>query len=115
MTIKLRPSTCAAGSIPGRIPDAPVSAGTAQSSPCRIGNNWFLFPRAFATRPWRLVRHPPRVLLCTLYIASVLAGFHVEAVLLYFLDDVFLLHFALETAQCVFQRLTLLDNDFCQF
>jgi hypothetical protein len=36
-------------------------------------------------------------------------------VLLYFLDDVFLLHFTLETAQCVFQRLTLLDNDFGQF
>jgi len=41
-----------------------------------------------------------------------LAGLHVEAVLLDFLDDVFLLHLALETAQCIFQRLTFLDNDF---
>ena len=35
--------------------------------------------------------------------------------LLDFLDDVFLLHFALETPQCVFQRLTLLNNHFCHF
>jgi hypothetical protein len=33
-------------------------------------------------------------------------------VLLNFLDDIFLLHFALETAQRVFQRLTLLNADF---
>src|SRR5271168_3272260 len=32
--------------------------------------------------------------------------------LLDFLDDVFLLHLALETAQSIFQRLTLLNNDF---
>jgi len=32
--------------------------------------------------------------------------------LLDFLDDVFLLHLALETAQSIFQRLTLLDDDF---
>jgi len=41
-----------------------------------------------------------------------LAGLHVEAVLLDFLNDVFLLHLALETAQGIFQRLTFLDNDF---
>jgi hypothetical protein len=35
--------------------------------------------------------------------------------LLDFLDDVFLLHLALETAQCIFQRLTFLDNDFSHF
>ena len=40
------------------------------------------------------------------------AGLHIEAVFLYFLDDVFLLHFALETAQRIFQGLTLLDNNF---
>ena len=34
---------------------------------------------------------------------ALLAGFHVEAVLLDFLDDVFLLHLALETAQGIFQ------------
>jgi hypothetical protein len=33
-------------------------------------------------------------------------------VLLNFLDDVFLLHFAFEPAQCVFQRLTFLNADF---
>ena len=32
--------------------------------------------------------------------------------LLDFFDDVFLLHFALETAQCIFQRLTFLNADF---
>src|SRR5262249_24776908 len=41
-----------------------------------------------------------------------LTGLHVEAVLLDFLDDVFLLHLALETPQCVFQRLALLNDDF---
>jgi hypothetical protein len=34
-------------------------------------------------------------------------------VLLDFFDDVFLLHFALKTAQCIFQRLTFLNADFC--
>ena len=33
--------------------------------------------------------------------------------LLDFFDDVFLLHFALKTAQCIFQRLTFLNADFC--
>src|SRR5579864_2504341 len=42
-----------------------------------------------------------------------LARLHVEAVLLYFLDDVFLLHLALKTAQGIFQRFTLLNDDFC--
>jgi len=40
------------------------------------------------------------------------AGFHVEAMLLYFLDDVFLLHLALETPQSILQRFTFLDDDF---
>jgi hypothetical protein len=44
---------------------------------------------------------------------ALFAGFHVEAVLLDFLDDIFLLHLALETAQGIFQRLTLLNDDFC--
>ena len=39
-------------------------------------------------------------------------GFHIEAMLLDFLDDVFLLHFALETAQSVLQRFTFLDDYF---
>ena len=44
--------------------------------------------------------------------AALFAGLHVKAMLLDFLNDVFLLHFALEAPQCVFQRLTFLDNDF---
>ncbi len=35
--------------------------------------------------------------------------------LLDFLDDVFLLHFALKTPQGIFQGFTLLDNDFSHF
>jgi len=45
---------------------------------------------------------------------ALLAGFHVEAVLLYFLDDVFLLHLALKTPQCILKRLTLLNDYLCQ-
>ena len=45
---------------------------------------------------------------------ALLAGFHVEAVLLDFLDDVFLLHLALETTQCILKRLILLNDHFCQ-
>ena len=33
---------------------------------------------------------------------------------LHFLNDVFLLHFALEATQCIFEGLSLLDSDFCQ-
>lgn len=68
----------------------------------------------------RLVRFPALLLTQSLprkrfFGPALLAGLHVEAVLLYFLDDVFLLHFALEAAQCIFQRFTLLDDYFCQF
>jgi len=45
---------------------------------------------------------------------ALLTGLHIEAVLLYFLDDVFLLHFAFKTAQCILKRLTLLNNYLCQ-
>ncbi|HWY06093.1 MAG TPA: hypothetical protein VNY24_04490, partial [Candidatus Acidoferrales bacterium] len=45
---------------------------------------------------------------------ALLAGFHVEAVLLYFLDDVLLLHLALKTAQSILKRLILLNDYFCQ-
>jgi hypothetical protein len=38
----------------------------------------------------------------------------IEGMLFYVLDDVFLLNFALEPAQGVFQRLALLQSDFCQ-
>src|SRR5229473_1593814 len=67
--------------------------------------------------PLKLVRFPPLLLAQSLprkrfLCPALLAGFHVEAVLLDFLDDVFLLHLALETAQGILQRLAFLDNDF---
>ncbi len=46
---------------------------------------------------------------------ALLAGFHIEAMLLDFLDDVFLLHLALKTPQSIFQGFTLLDDDFSHF
>jgi hypothetical protein len=69
-------------------------------------------------RGGRLVRFAPLLLAQSLprkrfFCPALLAGFHVEAVLLYFLDDVFLLHLALKAAQGIFQRFTLLDDDFC--
>ena len=45
---------------------------------------------------------------------TLFAGLHIEAVVLYFLDYVFLLHFALKTPQCIFKRLTLLNDYLCQ-
>ena len=53
---------------------------------------------------------PRKRFFCTAF----LAGLHIEAVLLDFLDDIFLLHLALETPQGIFQRFILLNNDFCQ-
>src|SRR6266478_3614695 len=66
----------------------------------------------------RLVRFAPLLLAQSLprkrfFCPALLARLHVEAVLLDFLDDIFLLHLALKTAQGIFQRFTLLDNDFC--
>src|SRR6266436_8651692 len=70
--------------------------------------------------PLKLVRFPPLLLAQSLprkrfFRPALLAGFHVEAVLLDFLDDVFLLHLALETPQGIFQGFTLLDDDFSHF
>jgi hypothetical protein len=45
---------------------------------------------------------------------ALFAGLHVEAMLLYFLDDVFLLHFTLKATQCILKRLILLNDDLCQ-
>jgi len=64
-----------------------------------------------------LVRFPPLLLAQSLprkrfLCPSLLAGLHVKAVLLDFLDDVFLLHFALKAAQCILKRFTLLNDDF---
>jgi hypothetical protein len=47
-----------------------------------------------------------------LFCAALFSRLHVIAMLLDFFDDVFLLHFALETAQSIFQRLTFLNADF---
>ncbi len=44
--------------------------------------------------------------------APLFSRLHVVAVLLDFLDDVFLLHLALEAAQGIFQGLTFLNADF---
>src|SRR5579859_4182802 len=44
--------------------------------------------------------------------ATLFSRLHVITVFLDFLDDVFLLHFALEPAQRIFQRLTFLNADF---
>ena len=47
-----------------------------------------------------------------LFRSAFLARLHVITMFLDFLDDVFLLHLALETAQCIFQRFTFLNADF---
>ena len=67
--------------------------------------------------PYRLIRFLTLLLAQSLtrkgfFSTTLLAWFHVEAVLLDFLDDVFLLHFALETAQSVLQGFAFLDDDF---
>src|SRR6266545_998682 len=46
--------------------------------------------------------------------ASLLARFQVVGVTFHFFNDVFLLNFALEPTQSVFQRLALLQSNFCQ-
>ena len=68
-------------------------------------------------RPYRLIRFSTLLLAQSLprkgfFSTALLAGLHIEAMLLDFLDDVFLLHFALETAQSVLQGLSFLDDDF---
>ena len=50
---------------------------------------------------------------CFLY-ALFLAWLQVEGVTLNLLDNIFLLHFALETAQRILEGLTLLNSDFRQ-
>ena len=46
--------------------------------------------------------------------AALFAGLQVVGVTLDFLDDVFLLHLALETAERILERLAFLYADFCQ-
>src|SRR5712671_3641824 len=74
-------------------------------------------PNCFGAASLNLIRFPPLLLAQSLprkrFLGpALLAGFHVEAVLLDFLDDVFLLHLALETPQGIFQGFILLDDDF---
>ena len=45
--------------------------------------------------------------------ALLLAWLQVEGVTLYLFDDVFGLHFALETAQSVLERFTFLNTNLC--
>src|SRR5438477_1572452 len=71
-------------------------------------------------RPTSLIRFSPLLLAQSLprkrfLRPALLAGFHVEAVLLDFLDDVFLLHLALKAPQGILQGFTLLDDDFSHF
>jgi hypothetical protein len=70
-----------------------------------------------AVRLGALILLPPLLLSQSLagkrlFRAALFSRLHVITVLLDFLDDVFLLHFALKTAQCIFQRLTFLNTDF---
>src|SRR5258707_14520263 len=70
--------------------------------------------------PLNLIRFPPLLLAQSLprkrFLGpALLAGLHIEAMLLDFLDDVFLLHLALKTPQSIFQGFTLLDDDFSHF
>jgi hypothetical protein len=64
-----------------------------------------------------LIQFPPLLLAQTfarerLFCAAFLARLHVITMLLNFLDDIFLLHLALKTAQGIFQRFTFLNAYF---
>ena len=48
-----------------------------------------------------------------LFGSAFLTRFHIVAMLLYFLDDVFRLNLPLEAPKRVLQRLTLLNDNFC--
>lgn len=50
---------------------------------------------------------------CCLY-TLLFAGLQVKGVALHFLDNVFLLHLALETSQSILEGLALLQSYFCQ-
>ena len=50
-----------------------------------------------------------------LFHALFFAGFEIERMPLYFLDDVFLLDFAFEAAEGIFQGLSLLHSNFRQY
>jgi hypothetical protein len=104
---------------------------TAHASSGRRAKNLNKFPTSLPD--WGLIPEVRRraasltdlVLLATLLLAqslprkrflcpTLLAGLHVEAMLLDFLNDVFLLHLALESTQCILKRLILLNDYLCQ-
>ena len=76
---------------------------TCLSGPRQIGHLVLLTPLLFSETLTRegLFRTPP------------LTWFHVVAVLFDLLDNVLRLHFALETSERIFQRFTLLNDNFC--
>ena len=88
-----------------RNPTSPTNQGLNHRSAAlsSTGNGLVRFPALLLAQSL-----PRKRFLCP----ALLAGLHVEAMLLDFLDDVFLLHLALETTQGVLQRFTFLDNDF---
>src|SRR5690348_3943429 len=49
-----------------------------------------------------------------LFLAALFTGLQIKRVTLYFLYDVFLLHFPLEAAQSTLQGFPVLEMDFCQ-
>jgi hypothetical protein len=76
------------------------------------------FPRGGAAR-YRSVLLFPSFLPAALarqcfFHALFLAGFQIKGVTLDLLNNVFLLHLALEAAQCILKGLALLQSDFCQ-
>ena len=57
----------------------------------------------------------PAALACqSFFYTLLLAGLQIKRVALNLLNDVFLLHLAFEAAQCIFQRLALLQSNFSQ-
>ena len=57
----------------------------------------------------------PAAFACQCFLhALLLAGLQIKGVALDLLNNVFLLHLALEAAQCIFKGLALLQSDFCQ-
>jgi len=68
-----------------------------RSSPARITH---LFPQSLARE--------------SLLDSLLLAGFHIEGMLLRILDDIFLLHLALEAPQCAFKGFAVIQDYFRQ-
>jgi len=81
------------------------------------GSGWN--PRPYGRGWWELFRIASTFLAIPLtgqrlFGTLLLARLQIEGVTLNLLNDVFLLHLALETAQCAFERLSILYMNFCQ-